>query len=90
MHKLKNPRKYVERLKTRIADRWRHKAPWNEGCGMTEHHIPLCAEIDRPTMRRGKCPRFPDAQVCQGLLREMQEVQKEMSAIGGHDGKRMD
>jgi len=63
MHKLKNPRKYVERLKTRIADRWRHKAPWNEGCGMTEHHIPLCAEIDRPTMRRGKCPRFPDAQV---------------------------
>ena len=23
----------------------------------------LYAEIDRPTMRRGKCPRFPDAQV---------------------------
>jgi len=27
---------------------------------MTEHHIPLCAEIDRPTMRRGKCPRWPE------------------------------
>ena len=30
---------------------------------MTEHHIPLCAEIDRPTMRPGKCPRWPDAEV---------------------------